>query len=320
LPSAAPLALPPTQAATNGISLASAEPSPAPTPAPAEPPVPSTNGVNGTAATENLTSPKQHKKKLSNAERRERKAEREKPNGSEAERPGSKPSSPIPTSSSPVPRGQQRNLRGTPKSNASPALSADRGLPESDAAPSPSVTSPLVRDAATLGGMRSPVPGAKRARNPWTLFVNKLPVPVSEEELRDVFGEHKNNITFVKLIFGPGKVQKQTAFVEFGDEESMTVALNNNSGKIKDRYIEIAVAKNRNGPEDPNAVSDTGAASDTANGPFVGAGRGGGSMRGPRGGRGGRGGGALFAQAMGQSLGRGGQGPRRSSGAGNEAK
>lgn len=195
VPLAAALA-PPT---ANGVTLDSTGPSPAQTPAPPAEPAP-TNGIHGTN-TENLTSPKQtHKKKLSNTERRDRKEKANAAGGSEAERSSSKPTSPVPPSASPVPRSQQthsaKNSRGTPKSNASPALSADPTLPESEGA-TPAVTSPLVRDAATLGGAKSPVPGQRRPKqpwHPWTLFVNKLPVPVSEDELKDVFGDHKADV------------------------------------------------------------------------------------------------------------------------------
>ncbi|KAG8896481.1 hypothetical protein FRC00_005887, partial [Tulasnella sp. 408] len=130
VPLAAALA-PPT---ANGVTLDSAGPSPAQTPAPPAEPAP-TNGINGTN-TENLTSPKQtHRKKLSNTERRDRK-DRANTAGSEAERSSSKPTSPVPPSASPVPKFQQthsaKNSKGTPKSNASPALSADPTLPESE--------------------------------------------------------------------------------------------------------------------------------------------------------------------------------------------
>ena len=68
------------------------------------------------------------------------------------------------------------------------------------------------------------------ARNPWTLFI-RLPVPVTEQELRDFFQEAKEGITKVTLpqnTFGRGRV----AYVEFGDEEAMKEGLSKHAEVI----------------------------------------------------------------------------------------
>ena len=47
-------------------------------------------------------------------------------------------------------------------------------------------TSPVAETAS--GGSQTPV-GRRGSRNPWTLYVKHLPVPVTEEEIREFFGE-----------------------------------------------------------------------------------------------------------------------------------
>lgn len=67
------------------------------------------------------------------------------------------------------------------------------------------MTSPLLRDA------RSPVGGGgvvRRGKNPWTLYVNRLPVPVGEDAVREVFGEYKGNVSFFRRRCGFGFLGK----------------------------------------------------------------------------------------------------------------
>ena len=52
-------------------------------------------------------------------------------------------------------------------------------------------TSPVAETAS--GGSQTPV-GRRGSRNPWTLFVKHLPVPVSEEEIREFFGEAASGV------------------------------------------------------------------------------------------------------------------------------
>ena len=68
-------------------------------------------------------------------------------------------------------------------------------------APPPSVTadgpvleptSPVAETAS--GGSQTPV-GRRGSRNPWTLFVKHLPVPVTEEEIREFFGEAATGVS-----------------------------------------------------------------------------------------------------------------------------
>lgn len=212
-----------------GQALPSSAPSPAPGASPAPPtslplrpassqpgarapngvasPAPLLNGVNGagdlaTGGPSAVASPrstagdinatpgdKPHKKKLSNAEKRERKAEKERSasvaNESEAGLgPISHPGSPAPSAAKPP--HKKNASRGT----ASPAPSPSPAPVDSDAA-----TSPAIGNESSTGA-KSPISGpGRRPRNPWTLFVNRLPIPVSEAEIRDVFGEGKGSVS-----------------------------------------------------------------------------------------------------------------------------
>jgi len=162
---------------------------------------------------------------------------------------------------------------------------------------------------SNLGGPR---------RHPWTLYLSGLPLPTSEQEVKDVFEEHRTSITFVKLPFannGPQRSQKPIAFVEFKDEESMQAALAKNAGKIRERFIRMSVADNRERTPSDDTTTVDAAGPDNNNVNGSGFSRGGslssrGSFRGRGGGRGGGGGGgALFAQAqrgLGGTIGRGG--------------
>ncbi|KAG8967611.1 hypothetical protein FRC03_009736 [Tulasnella sp. 419] len=150
-------------------------------------------------------------------------------------------------------------------------------------------------------GRRTPNTAGRRPRNPWTLFVSKLPVPSTEHDLREFFGVAKDGITVVKLpVNHATRTQRSIAFVEFKDEPSMRAGLASHAEKIKDNIVRVSIAENR---EDPAVASDGG---DAVNN---GQGRGRGSFRskGPRGN-------GLFANALGQmqgTLGRGSVPPRK---------
>ena len=65
--------------------------------------------------------------------------------------------------------------------------------------PVPEPTSPVAETVS--GGSQTPV-GRRGSRNPWTLFVKHLPVPVSEEEIREFFGEGASGVSTAALHFG----------------------------------------------------------------------------------------------------------------------
>lgn len=62
-----------------------------------------------------------------------------------------------------------------------PSASASRGSPMDLMSPTES------------SGTRTPVNNRPK-RNPWTLFVNQLPVPVSEDEIKTFFGPAASNV------------------------------------------------------------------------------------------------------------------------------
>lgn len=76
-------------------------------------------------------------------------------------------------SSKPLPR----SLAASP----APSTSAGRSGPQDLTSPTDST------------GARTPLT-ARPKRNPWTLFVNQLPVPVSEDEIRTFFGQAAPNV------------------------------------------------------------------------------------------------------------------------------
>lgn len=76
-------------------------------------------------------------------------------------------------SSKPLPR----SLAASP----APSTSAGRSGPQDLTSPTDST------------GARTPLT-ARPKRNPWTLFVNQLPVPVSEDEIRTFFGSAATNV------------------------------------------------------------------------------------------------------------------------------
>lgn len=105
-------------------------------------------------------------------------------------------------------------------------------------------------DGATLspgaetGGAQTPI-SRRGARNPWTLFIKHLPVPVSEDEIKEFFGDAKNGIIHVKIPHinqGGGKTQRHFAYVEFGDEEAMKAGLAMKGERIRDSTPHVSIA------------------------------------------------------------------------------
>lgn len=78
------------------------------------------------------------------------------------------------------------------------ASAAAKPLPRSLApSPAPSTSanrSDLISPTESTGA-RTPVTNRPK-RNPWTLFVNQLPVPVSEDEIKTFFGSAASNVGF----------------------------------------------------------------------------------------------------------------------------
>lgn len=134
-------------------------PTPKPaTPAPSEPPVSQANG-----SSDRDLSKKEKRKQKEKDKREAAKATATGASGSGSATPADKD------------KGEQKRSNGLAPQ---PPITADGPVLEP--------TSPVAETAS--GGSQTPV-GRRGSRNPWTLFVKHLPVPVSEEEIREFFGE-----------------------------------------------------------------------------------------------------------------------------------
>jgi len=63
--------------------------------------------------------------------------------------------------------------------------------------PVPEPKSPVTETAS--GGSQTPV-GRRGSRNPWTLFVKHLPLPITEEEIREFFGEAAAGVSVTCIL------------------------------------------------------------------------------------------------------------------------
>lgn len=101
-------------------------------------------------------------------------------------------------------------------------------------------TSEVLKDSADdskspgdgSAGTRTPKYG-KPQRHPWTIFMRMTPqIQVTEDEVRDFFGEAKDGITRVNFPHSfPGK--PKLAYVEFGDDEALKAGL--------DKHAEVCI-------------------------------------------------------------------------------
>lgn len=84
--------------------------------------------------------------------------------------------------------------------NTTLTLASSKPLPRSLAAsPAPSTSTgrygqPDVVSPTESSGARTPIT-ARPKRNPWTIFISQLPVPVSEDEIRSFFGPAAANVS-----------------------------------------------------------------------------------------------------------------------------
>ncbi|KAF8644334.1 hypothetical protein AX16_008542 [Volvariella volvacea WC 439] len=167
------------------------------------------------------------------------------------------------------------------------------GTPASD-----DVKSPVDGPAGGAGaGARTPK-GNKPPRHPWTIFLRMQlagGVGVSEEEVREFFGDAKGGITKVNILSAiPGRAR--IAYIEFGDEEAMKAGLAGHNEKFKDTTPEVKRAQDKSQLQGSSSGSGFGGdqqqQQQQALGQGHGAGGGGGRGRGR--GRGGAGGGSNF--------------------------
>ncbi|KAG7096520.1 hypothetical protein E1B28_003949 [Marasmius oreades] len=273
---ASAVATPPTQAAETPASAASSPVAQTPTNA---------HSPNGTDKADRERQKRERKKEKKEKEKAERTASAvtEKEGGAGAE--GTRTSTPA--SSQPQQQGHK----------AQPSTGSGAGRTDE-------VKSPVTEGGGTSGA-RTPR-GNKPARNPWTIFL-RLTVPTTEADLKEFFGEAKAGITRISFptTTQAGRSQK-LAYVEFGDEAAMKLALTSHAEKLNDAIPDLKQATDRETREkereQQNAVGGGGF---TANPAFS-------SGRGGRGrGRGGQGGYASRGLAMAgltSARGRGGPG------------
>lgn len=141
------------------------------TPAPQEP------ETNGAASKEDKEREKKEKRKQKEKEKKaEKAAERAAGGSSEANGP----------------KKDDGKKDGGKKSNGAPKLDTTNTTDPNSAA-GEEAASTLSPGGDAGGGALTPT-GRRASRNPWTLFVKHLPVPVTEDEIKDFFGEAKGGV------------------------------------------------------------------------------------------------------------------------------
>jgi len=147
-------------------------------------------------------------------------------------------------------KAAERAAHGDPTKKDTKSNGTDAGENEN----TEEVTGGLVSPDGESGGALTPL-SRRGSRNPWTLFVKHLPVPVTEDEIKDFFGDAKSGVSilllcllyclaepysqivYVKIPYatqGTNRLQKHFAYVEFGDEEAMKAGLAS-KGDVCDR-------------------------------------------------------------------------------------
>lgn len=91
-------------------------------------------------------------------------------------------------------RKGEKRVNGAPKLE----LTASEGVAGEEGG---STLSPGGAEGSVTGGAQTPT-GRRGSRNPWTLFVKHLPVPITEEEIKDFFGEAKSGVRIWSDFFG----------------------------------------------------------------------------------------------------------------------
>ncbi|TIB79964.1 hypothetical protein E3Q06_03971 [Wallemia mellicola] len=91
-----------------------------------------------------------------------------------------------------------------------------------------------------------------RKKNPNTLFIRGLPIPCSEDEIKDYFSNFKESITTIKILTDhkTGN-QRGLSYVEFNNQNDMLSAEKMTGGNIKESTLSIQVSDNSAG-KNPN--------------------------------------------------------------------
>ncbi|KAJ1308306.1 hypothetical protein OPQ81_004019 [Rhizoctonia solani] len=165
--------------------------------------------------------------------------------GTPAPGPGTKPATPAPAGTKPTtpavskpgtPVNGKREKRGSvDESGTSPAVE-ESGLPEEskDVKPLDSNLDTVKSQDGRSTGAQTPPTGPRR--HPWTIYMRPLPIPVTEDEIREFFGESASLITNIKIPVdykSPNQPQRGFAYVEFADEDGMKTGLEKHGETIQ---------------------------------------------------------------------------------------
>jgi len=135
--------------------------------------------------------------------------------------------------------------QGSKSGKASPTSPSSDVGPKSVVDRAEAVSSPVDSTGARTPTSRKP------HRNPWTLFV-RLPNPANETEIREFFGEAASGIIRVNY---PSTFQGRSlkiAYVEFGDEDAMKLALEKHGSTLNGAEPEVKQASDRETREGNN--------------------------------------------------------------------
>ncbi|KAG9120593.1 hypothetical protein FRC07_003858 [Ceratobasidium sp. 392] len=131
-----------------------------------------------------------------------------------------------------------------PTTGASPAV-GESALPENgeSAGEQKSLDAVKSQDGRSTGAQTPPTTGSRR--HPWTLYVRPLPIPVSEDELREFFKDAVEGITSIKIPIDfkhPQQPQRGFAYVEFTDEDAMRVGLEKHGDAIQNTKPNVEIS------------------------------------------------------------------------------
>lgn len=173
----------------NGANGSSAAPAASPT-------SPALEVVRSIASPAPSSGKPEKQKRLSNAEKKKVVRDRA-ASEAEASKDGSKPASPAPGGAAALVAGPSAK-HGKKGSKASGGFASPSSAPSPVPTPGPDGNK---HGAATpTDGMKSPPPQSRTPglgggrRHPWTLYLSRLPVPVTEQEVKDCFEDAKTSV------------------------------------------------------------------------------------------------------------------------------
>ncbi|KAG9125284.1 hypothetical protein FRC07_008245 [Ceratobasidium sp. 392] len=141
-------------------------------------------------------------------------------------------------------RGSVYSNQPPTTAGASPAV-GESALPENGefAGEQKSLDVVKSQDGRSTGAQTPPTIGPRR--HPWTLYVRPLPIPVSEDELREFFKDAVEGITSIKIPIDfkqPQQPQRGFVYVEFTDEDAMRVGLEKHGDAIQNTKPNVEIS------------------------------------------------------------------------------